>query len=164
MGDYFEDTLRLYLRAGDEFRYIWVYIREEWIIVDEGQVGEMRDHQLFPIESQTETDGLIRKRRSAGYTEISESQMTYHDIIFEISGSLADEEELDHRNLIWDELDAFLAVTGQGWTDGASSGLSTMEIGVVVVDADVMKASVANWITGKGLGEIRGIIDYGSHE
>lgn len=164
MNDYFQDTMRLYFKSDNEFRYMWVYVRERWIIVDEGFVGQMRDHQLFAVDRRAEIDALIKTRRDAGYAEISEEQMTYHDVVFAIAGSFADEEELDHRNLIWDELDVFLGITGQGWTDGASSGMGTMTIGVAVVDAETFKVTVADWIAEKGLGEIQTIVDYGAYE
>lgn len=147
MDDYFEETLRLYRRDTDGLTFVWIYaFEDDAIYVDEGKVGEMADRAQHPVSDKAKIDALITEKRAEGYAEIDEEDMAYGDVIFAVEGDFANEAEFEKRNALWDALDEHLALTGQGWVDGASTGMGTMELGLVSVDPDISKRVIAAWL------------------
>lgn len=156
--DYMEETLRLYSRDETGLTFVWIYGIDDIICIDRGVVGQMAERGSAPTAAKAAIDTTIQKFISLGFAEIGEEDMTFLDIVFDIKDHFANNEEFGRRNALIENLDGFLALTGQGWVDGASSGMGTMEIGIQVVDAGIAKVSLHTWLNENGYENYREII------
>ena len=156
--DYMEETLRLYSTDENGLTFVWIYGIDDNIYIDRGLVGQTANQGSFPTAKKAAIDLTIKQFTSIGFAEVDEDDMPFLEIVFNVKDKFADGEELGRRNELLDSLEEFLALTGQGWVDGASNGMGTMEIGILVVDADIAKLSLQTWLNDNGYGDYREII------
>lgn len=157
--DYFEETLRLYHPHNGTPQFVWIYAYKGKIYTDRGTVGEYADRSRVSERKKSKIDAMIFDLEAKGYTEVDENDLRNFDVEFAIADRFATSEELDRRNVLWDKIDEFLALTGQGWTNGVSNGMGTMEIGVTVVDAAIAKETLHKWLIDNGYGDYQQFVD-----
>ncbi|CTQ49865.1 hypothetical protein [Jannaschia donghaensis] len=148
MTNFMDRTLRLYRRSPEGLQFIWVYGFENGNIhIDSGLCGKMADRKQVPATEREKIALFVQAMTGDGFSEVDEEGMTFMEIVFPVAGDFADDAEFQKRNELVDSLDEFLALTGQGFVDGASSGMGTMEVAFMSADAETSKSVIADWLS-----------------
>lgn len=152
-GDGTDGTLRLYRRQDGQREYVWVYEADGQIHVDAGVVGQMADRGVYPADEREAIEVHLAQLRSAGFAEVAPEDLVEIQITYATDDTFAGKAELDKRNALLDDLDGYLALTGQGYWVDASTGMGTMELVFQVVDFDIARSTLEQRLRGTEHGD-----------
>ena len=135
--------LKLYKLIDNQLNYWETWDKDEktaiihWGIVGQrGQDKEVRSGFFSNFRKTVQKE--IEEKLNEGYYEIDEDKVSFLEIEYKIEG-FGNENDLDKRHRLEEEIDEVLGWTGLGHTDGGSIGSGTMEVGCVVVDFEIAK-------------------------
>ena len=146
----YDPELKLYKRTENEILFWEYWFQDEGTaIVHQGIVGQQgkvgRTHPQYSSNVKGLIKSLIAKKHQEGFIEIDPSTFSFLEIEYIIDGH-GTEEDLDKRHQLEEYIEHFLSLTGQGHNNGGSSGSGTMEVGASVVDFEIAKNSIENYL------------------
>lgn len=149
--------LKLYKLIDNQLHYWETWDKDDkeaivhWGIVGQrGQSKEVKSGHFsnFKTTVQKELDGKIEE----GYAELDEDKVAFLEIAYKIDG-FGTEQDLDKRHMLEDRLEEILGWTGLGEVDGGSIGSGTMEVGCSVVDFDIAKKVIEQYLKDTEFGD-----------
>ena len=118
---------------------------KDQVLEQRGIVGELTKRTYHPLQEldavKARVDALIEEGFTAQFEDYS-----FADLAASISDEWPGKSEMALRNELWEELDAFLADTGLGYVSGGSSGSGTMELELSLVDVDLARERILNFV------------------
>jgi hypothetical protein len=158
-----DHMLKLYKKTGNTLHYWETWEKDDkTAIIHWGIVGEKGQNKavkggLFSNFRKTVQKELEAKLKE-GYAAFNEENYAFLELEYKIDG-FGTEQDLDKRQRLEEKLDEILAWTGLGHTDGGSIGSGTMEVGCMVVDFDIAKRVIEEYLKNTEFGDYSRIFD-----
>jgi len=142
--------LKLYNNIDGELHYWETWDSDDktaiihWGVV--GQKGQNKEVKsgLFSNFRKT-VQKEIDEKINEGYAEFDEDNISFLEIEYKIEGFGTD-DDLDKRHRLEARMDQTLGWTGLGHTDGGSIGSGNMEVGCLVVDFEIAKKVIEQYL------------------
>ncbi len=144
----------LYRRQGDVTEFVHAVEFGDKVLEQHGTVGEFAERTYLPLEELGAVKARVSELIAEGFVEAGAfGGFAYVDLTAPTKEEWPSKAEYGLRNEFWEELDSFLADRGLGYIDGASGGSGTMELGLNLVDLDLAKSAILDFVEGTKFAE-----------